>query len=87
MSMRFQPHPLLEETDRALRRIDPVYTGSPLIPLPLPAIGSETLRIFCKIETLNPVRSFKGRGTSLLAANLPPSSTLVCASAGNFGFA
>ena len=37
-----------------------------------------------KVETINPIRSFKGRGTDFLFSSLPL-STLVCASAGNFG--
>lgn len=37
------------------------------------------------METLNPIRSFKGRGTDLLVANLDDGRPLVCASAGNFG--
>jgi threonine dehydratase len=38
-----------------------------------------------KVETLNPIRSFKGRGTSLYMAGVQPGATVVCASAGNFG--
>jgi threonine dehydratase len=39
-----------------------------------------------KIETLNPIRSFKGRGAELFAATeLAAGTPLVCASAGNFG--
>jgi threonine dehydratase len=37
------------------------------------------------VETLNPIRSFKGRGTELLVASLSERRPLVCASAGNFG--
>jgi threonine dehydratase len=38
------------------------------------------------VETVNPIRSFKGRGTDFLVSNLSPdTSNLVCASAGNFG--
>jgi threonine dehydratase len=38
------------------------------------------------VETVNPIRSFKGRGTDFFAAQLPADSPpLVCASAGNFG--
>jgi threonine dehydratase len=37
------------------------------------------------VETLNPIRSFKGRGTELLVEHLHDSRQLVCASAGNFG--
>ena len=38
-----------------------------------------------KIETLNPIRSFKGRGASHFVASLEPDAELICASAGNFG--
>ena len=39
-----------------------------------------------KIETVNPIRSFKGRGAEFLVSCLPVKpQTLVCASAGNFG--
>jgi threonine dehydratase len=41
-----------------------------------------------KVETVNPVRSFKGRGADLLLASWQRSGDgLVCASAGNFGMA
>ena len=46
-------------------------------------------RLVCKVETLNPLRSFKGRGTDWFVHQLcesgPPETQLVCASAGNFG--
>ena len=39
-----------------------------------------------KVETVNPIRSFKGRGTDFLLSRLPAGVTAVaCASAGNFG--
>jgi threonine dehydratase len=38
-----------------------------------------------KVETLNPIRSFKGRGTELFVKSLGGNEDLVCASAGNFG--
>jgi threonine dehydratase len=38
-----------------------------------------------KVETLNPIGSFKGRGASVLARTLDPQRTWVCATAGNFG--
>jgi threonine dehydratase len=41
--------------------------------------------VIVKIETLNPIGSFKGRGTSLLARGLDPERTWVCSTAGNFG--
>jgi threonine dehydratase len=69
----------------ASRLIDPVFLDSPQFP-------SDTLgaalgcALTVKVETVNPIRSFKGRGAEYFAATLdahgPP---LVCASAGNFG--
>ncbi len=67
-----------------MRVIDPIFLNTPLVR------GSSLDRavdaeLFCKVETLNPIRSFKGRGTELLVAHLRDSRQLVCASAGNFG--
>ncbi|WP_460961729.1 threonine ammonia-lyase [Parasphingorhabdus pacifica] len=45
------------------------------------------LRPLLKVETVNPVRSFKGRGADLLARRTPSSVALVCASTGNLGYA
>ncbi len=45
-------------------------------------------RVTLKVETLNPIRSFKGRGSELVMANLSfrkDASTVICASAGNLG--
>ena len=41
--------------------------------------------VLVKVETLNPIGSFKGRGTWLLADELDPAQTWVCSTAGNFG--
>lgn len=68
----------------APRAIDPVFLDSPL----LHGTSLDRLldrELWLKVETLNPIRSFKGRGTELLAAELPDRRPLVCASAGNFG--
>ncbi len=49
---------------------------------------SRELGVECwlKVEFCNPIRSFKGRGSSYLAAATPESTRhLLCASAGNFG--
>jgi threonine dehydratase len=66
--------------------IDPVFRNSPAVAQPAldEALGAAVL---CKIETLNPIRSFKGRGTDNFVAALDAGKggTLVCASAGNFG--
>src|SRR5437764_1293017 len=65
--------------------IDPVFLRSPILK------GTRLDRtlgcqLIAKVETQNPVGSFKGRGTELFAATaLAPGQTVVCASAGNFG--
>jgi hypothetical protein len=69
----------------AAKHIDPVFLETPLLRrTPLDAeLGCELL---FKIETLNPIRSFKGRGAELFAATeLTAGTPVVCASAGNFG--
>lgn len=42
-------------------------------------------RLLVKVETLNPIRSFKGRGASYYISKQENSKTIVCASAGNLG--
>jgi threonine dehydratase len=65
--------------------IDPVFLNSPLFQYPAldTALGCE---VVSKVETLNPIRSFKGRGAELyVATELRAGETLVSVSAGNFG--
>lgn len=69
----------------AVDAIDPVFLASPLL-------RNRTLdeRLGCsllaKVEILNPIRSFKGRGTGLAVVALPAGvRRVVSASAGNFG--
>ena len=61
--------------------IDPVFLNSPqFVSEPVGA------NIVLKVETINPIRSFKGRGTDYLLHRLGDQTReLVCASAGNFG--
>ncbi|MGE3294775.1 MAG: pyridoxal-phosphate dependent enzyme, partial [Geminicoccaceae bacterium] len=74
---------LIEEAAAAL---DPRFLATPLV-------RNETLdrelgcRVALKVETLTPIRSFKGRGASWLLHRLGEEAKrgLVCASAGNFG--
>jgi threonine dehydratase len=74
----------LTRIEAAVAAIDPVF-------LDTPQFVSERLsdefgrEVMVKVETLNPIGSFKGRGTSLLARELDPSLTWVCETAGNFG--
>ena len=68
--------------------IDPVFLDSPLYPCE--ALGSLLgCTVSLKLETANPVRSFKGRGTELVASRLAGqgAAAMVCASAGNLGLA
>jgi threonine dehydratase len=65
--------------------IDPVFLDSPLMRHPAldEALGCA---VALKVETLNPIRSFKGRGTEAVLASLAPRPTaVVAASSGNFG--
>ena len=74
----------------AQARIDPVFRDSPqYVHEGLSArLG---VPVIVKVETVNPIRSFKGRGTWIALAALAgegrvgPTRAVVCASAGNFG--
>jgi threonine dehydratase len=80
-----EPHRLsLERIAEAATVIDPVFLNSPQYLAE--SIGQQLgCRLVVKVETLNPVRSFKGRGTEYLMASLQGRPHLVCATAGNFG--
>lgn len=74
----------LENIEQAARVIDPVFLNTPQFRCePLEEIAG--CRLVVKVETMNPIRSFKGRGASYYVSKLAPSSTVVCASAGNLG--
>jgi threonine dehydratase len=77
----------LQRISAALPRIDPVFRGTP-------QYEGEQLgaflgcRITLKVESLNPVRCFKGRGTETVLARLISGNgpqSVICASAGNLG--
>ena len=74
----------LDHIAEAARIVDPVFLGSPqFVCEPLSAaLGT---RVVVKVETLNPVRCFKGRGADYYAATLAPGATVVTASSGNLG--
>jgi threonine dehydratase len=66
--------------------IDPVFLDSPLYPCV--GLGTDLgCEVSLKIESLNPVRSCKARGTEIIASRLATSGqhAVVCASAGNLG--
>ena len=73
-----------DAVDIARQRINPLFRESPLL---VETALDEQLdcKIAIKIETLNPIRCFKGRGADFLLASRPGHTALVCASAGNFG--
>ncbi len=77
----------LQGITRSPAEIDPVFLNTPqYVCEPLSqALGC---RITLKVETLNPIRSFKGRGASRFVRHFAarhPGVTLVAASAGNWG--
>lgn len=70
----------------ARRIIDPLFLDTPLYACE--GLGSMLgCELSVKLETANPVRSFKGRGTELVAAQMANAGerSVVCASAGNLG--
>jgi threonine dehydratase len=74
----------LERIAEASRHIDAEFLASPQYEAE--SIGAQLgCRLVVKVECLNPIRSFKARGTHLLAAQLPKGSALACSTAGNFG--
>jgi threonine dehydratase len=71
----------------ARTQINPIFLDTPQYECePLgEALGC---RLILKVETLNPVRSFKGRGTETVLTRLQErgaTDAVVCASAGNLG--
>ncbi len=74
----------LERIEQAARIIDPVFLHSPQFVCE-PLSDELGIRLVLKIETLNPLRSFNGRGADYCVSQLPADARLLCASAGNFG--
>ena len=74
----------LDRIEQASRVIDPVFLHAPQFVCE-PLSDELGTRLLLKIETLNPIRSFKGRGAVWCVSHLPAEARLVCASAGNFG--
>jgi len=75
----------VDRIDEAAGLIDPVFRDTPqFVCEPLSdRLGITTV---LKVECVNPIRSFKGRGTDYLLHRLGAQPQgLVCASAGNFG--
>jgi threonine dehydratase len=80
-----EPHRLsVERIEQAASVIDPVFLNSPQFRAE-PLERQLDCRVVVKVETLNPIRSFKGRGAEFLMATMTGRHPLVCATAGNFG--
>jgi threonine dehydratase len=76
----------LSRIEQAISVIDPVFLGSPQFSC-APLSEELGLEAVFKLECLNPIRSFKGRGASYFAHlhHRDRPHPWVCASAGNFG--
>jgi threonine dehydratase len=80
-----EPHRLsVERIEQAAGIIDPVFLNSPQFRAE-PLEQHLGCRVVVKVETLNPIRSFKGRGAEYFTSALEGRPHLVCATAGNFG--
>ncbi len=74
----------LDQVHEAARTVDLVFLHSPCYEDE--ALGAAIgRRIVLKVETVNPIRCFKGRGADYLVARASPGAPLMTASAGNFG--
>lgn len=78
--------PQCSQIDLAARLVDRTFCGTPYVNQPTldAALGC---RLWLKVETLGPLRSFKGRGADwyMQGSSAGGGSELVTASAGNFG--
>jgi threonine dehydratase len=74
----------IDRIEEAARTIDPIFLNTP-------QYADEQLNaalgrhVVVKVETANPLRSFKGRGADYFMGRLRPGPTVVCSSTGNFG--
>jgi len=64
--------------------IDPVFLNSPQY-FDEELCAALGRRVLVKVETANPIRSFKGRGADFFVRGFETNRKAVCASAGNFG--
>jgi threonine dehydratase len=70
--------------EEAVRTIDPVFSNTPQFvdDQLCAALGRQ---VVVKVETANPVRSFKGRGADFVMGRVDARQRVVCSSTGNFG--
>jgi threonine dehydratase len=74
----------LANIEAAAQTIDPVFLNSPqYVNEPLSDLCGA--RLVVKVETANPIRSFKGRGADFFISGVAAGSHVVTASAGNLG--
>jgi len=77
----------IDRIEQATSVIDPVFLNSPQFDCD--ALSADLgCQLTLKIETMNPIRCFKGRGADWLvseAARRGEGRVMFCASAGNFG--
>lgn len=78
------PRITIEGIRKAATHIDKVFLQSPQYECE-PLSQALNVQLTLKVETLNPIRSFKGRGADHLLATMRNRPALMCASAGNFG--
>src|SRR6266545_6760245 len=69
---------------RAAEAIDPMFTSSPQFADPSLSAALNR-QVLVKVETANPIRSFKGRGADFLMQQFKSGQRVVCSSTGNFG--
>jgi len=76
--------PSLTNIEDASRVVDPTFLGTPqyVEPTLSQLLGRD---LVLKVETFNPIRSFKGRGADYYMRQRSAGQHVVCASAGNFG--
>jgi threonine dehydratase len=74
----------LQHIVAASAAIDPAFRDTPQYEAEA-LQGQLGCRLVVKVETLNPIRSFKARGAQFLVSRMSGSPHLVCATAGNFG--
>ena len=77
----------LERIAEAASVIDPVFLNTPQFVCE-PLCTELGVKLTLKVETINPIRCFKGRGAELFMSTLEGKESVpevVCASAGNFG--
>ena len=73
-----------EEIARAAHFIDAEFRDTPQFEWPS-SIRRFGGRVVVKVESINPIGSFKARGAQYLMSQLPGRPHIVCATAGNFG--